>query len=93
MKGTIELIDPRQVMIGVPTESNDFPAPADGGKTVSYQIERRERPVGDWTIAGMALKTEIMLTNQDRGKDLEYRVIPVNTTGQGEPSATIAVVL
>jgi hypothetical protein len=43
-------------------------------------------------IAGMALKSEIMLVNQDRAKDLEYRVIPVNNSGQGEPSATISVV-
>jgi hypothetical protein len=49
--------------------------------------------VGDWTIAGMAIDSEITLTNQERGKDLEYRVIPVNTAGQGEPSTTVAVVL
>ncbi len=71
----------------------DWKSPADGGSVVSYQVERRERPAGDWAIAGMALKTEIMLTSQERGKDLEYRVIPVNNTGQGEPSATVAVVL
>lgn len=41
----------------------------------------------------MALKSEIMLVNQERGKDLEYRVVPVNNTGAGEPSATVAVVL
>ena len=28
-----------------------------------------------------------------RAKDFEHRVIPVNNTGQGEPSTTIAVVL
>ena len=71
----------------------DWKSPADGGKVVSYQVECRERPAGDWAIVGMALKTEHMLTNQDRGKDLEYRVIPVNNTGQGEPSTTVAVVL
>ncbi len=71
----------------------DWKSPADGGAVISYQIERRERPTGDWVIAGMALKSEIMLVNQDRAKDLEYRVIPVNNTGQGEPSTTVAVVL
>ena len=71
----------------------DWKSPATGGPVVSYQVERRERPAGDWVIAGMALKSEIMLTAQERGKDLEYRVIPVNNTGQGEPSATVAVVL
>ena len=71
----------------------DWKSPADGGAVISYQVERRERPVGDWAIAGMALKSEIMLVNQDRGKDLEYRVIPMNNSGAGEPSTTIAVVL
>jgi hypothetical protein len=71
----------------------DWKSPAMGGAVVSYQIERRERPSGDWVIAGMALKSEIMLVSQERGKDLEYRVIPVNNTGPGEPSTTIAVVL
>ncbi|MFC1600793.1 hypothetical protein ACFL34_00395 [Candidatus Sumerlaeota bacterium] len=41
----------------------------------------------------MALKSEIMLVNQERGKDLEYRVVPVNSSGAGEPNATVAVVL
>ena len=71
----------------------DWRTPADGGPVVSYKIERRERPAGDWAIADMALKSETMIANQPRGKDLEHRVIPVNTTGEGEPSATIAVVL
>ena len=71
----------------------DWKSPADGGAVVSYRVERRERPAGDWTIAGMALKSEIMLVSQERGKDLEYRVVPVNNSGSGEPSATVAVVL
>jgi len=71
----------------------DWKSPADGGTVVSYQVESRERPSGDWAICGMALASEIMLANQDRGKDLEYRVIPVNNSGSGEPSATISVVL
>jgi hypothetical protein len=71
----------------------DWKSPADGGAVVSYQVERRERPTGDWGIVGMALQSEIMLVNQERAKDLEYRVIPVNNTGQGEPSTTVAVVL
>jgi hypothetical protein len=71
----------------------DWKSPATGGPVVSYQVERRERPAGDWVIAGMALKSELMLTNQERGKDLEYRVIAVNNTGSGEPSATVPVVL
>lgn len=52
----------------------DWKTPATGGAVVSYQIERRLRPVGDWAIVGMAIDSEITLTNQERGKDWEYRV-------------------
>ena len=41
----------------------------------------------------MALKSKILLVNQDPAKDLESRVVPVNTSRPGEPSATVAVVL
>jgi hypothetical protein len=69
----------------------DWKSPADGGPVVSYQIECREYPAGDWAIAGMALKTESMLSHHDKGIDLEYRVVPVNKTGPGKPSATVSV--
>ena len=49
--------------------------------------------VGSLTIACMAPKSEIMLADQECGKDLKYRVMPVNDTGQGEPNAIVAVVL
>ena len=71
----------------------DWKSPTEGGKVASYKIERRERPEGAWSIAGMAMESESTLHNQERGKEWEYRVIAVNKTGEGMPSNTVMAVL
>lgn len=71
----------------------DWKEPVDGGKVAAYKIERRERPSGPWTDAGMAIESEITLSNQERGKEWEYRVIAVNKAGEGLPSNTVMAVL
>ena len=71
----------------------DWKEPVDGGKVAAYKIERRERPSGPWTDAGMAIESEITLSNQERGKEWEYRVIAVNKAGEGTPSNTVMAVL
>ena len=71
----------------------DWKAPVKGGKVASYTIQRRERPDGAWSIAGVATETETTLTDQQRGKEFEYRVIAVNKAGEGVPSNTVMAVL
>jgi len=71
----------------------DWKSPADGGAVASYKIERRERPAGDWMLISLAMDSEATLTNQERGKDWEYRVIAVNKAGEGTPSNTVAAVV
>lgn len=71
----------------------DWKEPVDGGQVASYKIERRERPEGPWSIAGMAMESEITLHNQERGKEWEYRVVAVNKAGEGMPSNTVMAVL
>ena len=71
----------------------DWKQPADGGAVAAYKIERRERPAGDWMLVSMAIESEATLNNQERGKDLEYRIIATNKTGEGVPSNTVAAVL
>ena len=51
------------------------------------------RPDGPWSDAGMAIESEITLTNQERGKEWEYRVLAVNKAGEGQPSNTVMAVL
>lgn len=71
----------------------DWKAPADGGTAVSYKIERRELPGGEWETVGMAMETETTLNNQARGRELEYRVIAANKAGEGEASNAVMAVL
>nr|VFK79866.1 MAG: Fibronectin type III domain-containing protein [Candidatus Kentron sp. SD] len=68
--------------------------PSDGGKVAAYRVQRRESAQGaPWSSAEMAMETEITLSGQERGKELEYRVLAVNKAGEGEPSNTVTVVL
>lgn len=71
----------------------DWKEPVDGGAVAAYKIQRRERPSGAWADVGMAIESEITLTNQERGKEWEYRVLAVNKAGEGEPSNTVMAVL
>jgi len=71
----------------------DWKAPTDGGKVAAYKIQRRERPSGPWSDIGLAIESEITLSDQERGKEWEYRVIAVNKAGEGQPSNTVMAVL
>ena len=71
----------------------DWKAPSDGGKVSAYNVERRQRPAGEWSVAGMAMETEITLTAQQRGVEWEYRVIAANKAGSGPASNTVMAVL
>lgn len=68
-------------------------APSEGGAAVSYRIERRERSGGAWSLVSVSFKRETTLTDQERGKDWEYRVSALNKAGQGAPSNTVAAVV
>ena len=88
------------VMQGDGTVIFKWKSPLNGthGPVRSYLIERRDEPAGGgvfgpWTQAGISMEPEITLTGQPRGIQMEFRVIAVNTAGNGEPSNTVAVVL
>ncbi|MCI5114720.1 MAG: fibronectin type III domain-containing protein [Candidatus Electrothrix sp. AX1] len=72
----------------------DWKKPANGGAPASYKIERRELTENSaWTLAGIAIDTEVTLNSQEHGKEWEYRVIAINKAGEGEPSNTVTAVL
>jgi len=71
----------------------DWKEPVDGGAVAAYKIQRRLRPNGPWSDVGMAVESEITLTNQTRGKEFEYRILAVNKAGEGESSNTVMAVL
>ena len=73
------------------------PAPGPGGRVRTYLIERREQVSGgafnEWHQVGVALDSELSLTEQPRNVQLEYRIIAVNNGGNSVPSYTAEVVL
>jgi hypothetical protein len=71
----------------------DWKKPVDGGAVAAHKIQRRLRPDGPWSDIGMAIESEITLTNQDRGKEWGYRVLAVSKAGEGEPINTVMAVL
>ena len=71
----------------------DWKEPVDGGAVAAYKIQRRLRPDGPWSDVDLAIESEITLTNQERGKEWEYRVLAVNKAGEGQPSNTVMAVL
>ncbi len=69
-------------------------SPAEGGRALAYQILRRdEGESGTWINAGISVTTKVKLLDQPRHIDMEYRVVALNRTGQGQVSNTVAVVL
>jgi hypothetical protein len=71
----------------------DWTDPSDGGKPTLYHIERRELPDGAWTNADTAIDSEITLSNQPRGKALEYRVYAENKAGKGLAGNVVEIVV
>ena len=89
------------IMQGPGTVYLDWKTPIIGGKggpVRAYVIYRREQAqgggaFGNWEQAGMALETQALLTNQSQRRQIEYRIIAVNSAGISVPSNTAAVVL
>jgi len=71
----------------------DWKAPVDGGNPAAYKVMRRERPAGPWEEVATAVISDATLVEQPKGKELEYHIIAVNKSGDGEASNTAMVVL
>jgi len=69
----------------------DWKAPADGGKPKAYKVQRRSG--GSWADVATAILSEITLVDQPEKTELEYRIIAVNKSGEGQASNTVRVVL
>ncbi len=71
----------------------DWKSPVDGGKVAVYKVQLREDANDEWHDIAMAMTTEITLKDQPRGKELEYRIIAANKSGDSPPSNTEMAVL
>jgi hypothetical protein len=65
----------------------------EGGQVAAYKVQRRKREGGDWADVGMSVDSEITLNGQDTGVEYEYRVIAVNSAGEGPASNIVRAVL
>ena len=63
------------------------------GRVRAYRVERAPRGADEWAHVGLALESSIMLKNQERGVEWQYRVIAVNREGEGMESNVVTAVL
>ncbi len=63
------------------------------GNVAAFRAERRRREKGPWRDVSVAVETEILLSGQERGVQLEYHVIAVNKASEGKASNIVTVVL
>lgn len=71
----------------------DWNSPSEGGKVVTYRVEKLDRANDKWLEITSTLDTEATLVEQPRGENLEFRVVAINRTGEGVSSNTVLVVL
>jgi hypothetical protein len=85
----------RDITVGEQGETTvglSWQKPARGGTVASYVVERRTKG-GKWGTVATTGDLKILLEDQPRGLDLEYRVRTINRTGKGPVSGTVYVVL
>ena len=71
----------------------DWKHPVDGGRVSAYRVRCREFESGGWHDVAMAIDTEVLLNDQQRGVEIAYEVVAVNKAGTGEPSNIVTVTL
>lgn len=67
--------------------------PKSGGPVVEYRVERAAIGSQEWRLMGISYVTELRLDGQDRGVELQYRVVSSNKAGLAHPSNVVTIVL
>ena len=70
----------------------DWKKPREGGKVASYRVESRNRKRREWHQLTTTPHSDIKLTDQEHGIELEYQVIAFNKAGEGVPSNAVLAV-
>ena len=71
----------------------DWKRPSDGGVVAAYHVQVSAHGAGQWEDVSTCFDTMAVLTSQERGVELSYRVVAVNRVGEGVPSNTVTAVL
>jgi hypothetical protein len=67
--------------------------PITGGRVGAYHVQVQRDGNKEWHDATTCFERMTVLTEQDRGVELSYRIVTANRAGQGLPSNVIRVVL
>ncbi len=59
----------------------------------AFRVQKRHRSEGEWRDAGMSVETEVILSDQKHGKEVDYRVLAVNKTGESTPNPIVTILL
>jgi len=73
--------------------SIDWKKPKGGGPVAYYQIQVRHHGTAEWRDDARCFETATVLQNQERGVELEYRVVTFNKAGEGLESNIVSVLL
>ncbi len=68
----------------------DWKRPSEGGSVAGYHVQVAHTEGGEWKNVTMCFDTMAVLTEQERGADLLYRIVTFNKAGEGLASNTVS---
>jgi len=71
----------------------DWKRPSEGGVVAAYHVQVAHSEGGEWKDVCTCFETMAVLTGQERGVNLVYRVVTVNRIGEGFASNTVTAFL
>jgi hypothetical protein len=71
----------------------EWKKPFDGGTPAAYHIQVQREGDKEWRDVATCFETTTVVTNQERGVELKYRVVSANRAGTAVPSNAVTVVL
>ncbi len=71
----------------------EWKKPVDGGRVAAYHVQMLRDGEKEWEDVTTCFERMTVLTDQERGVELEYRIVSANKAGRGVPSNAVKVVL
>jgi hypothetical protein len=71
----------------------EWQRPVSGGRVAAYHVQTQREGETEWNDVTTCFERMTVLTEQERGVELKYRVVSANKAGQGIASNVVKVVL
>ena len=71
----------------------EWKRPTEGGRVAAYHVQIRNEGEKEWEDLTTCFDRMTVLTDQERGVELKYRVVTRNKAGRGVPSNVVTAVL